>query len=74
MKYWQSSSHGSSPASKVAADQYKLLGLCATSLIIFISDHNLCQPVITTNASLTVVPVCTIDVNLPDIWTAAKFI
>lgn len=71
MKYRQNSGTALPLPPKAAADQNTLLGLDTTSLLIFISDYNLCQPVIATNSSLTVVPVCTTDVHLPDTYPSS---
>lgn len=61
----------SSPSSQGCSWPVHATGIRPTSLLIFISDHHLCEPVITASASLPAVLECTGDGNL-SIWAGAK--
>lgn len=61
----------SSSASQGGSWPVHATGIRPTSLLIFISDRHLCQPVITANSSLTAVLECTGDGNLC-IWAGDK--
>lgn len=60
-----------SPASQGCSWPVHATGIRPTSLLIFISDHHLCEPVITANSSLPAVLECTGDGNLC-IWAGAE--